>query len=292
MSRITDEKRKAIQEGILKNRPGFENMEPVTGDMPLNTESDEELLEQALNHAPVKPSMEFEKQPQPRRAAPQQDDVDYDTPRRATPRMNPEQRTKAAQHKTNGSVLDSLRQKFGLTNVATYKLDVDGTVFQLQAINKQRLNYAAGLADAITIYDEEFKRAFDTALAACYVTHINGQPLWLAMGIEPTKGVPIADPDNPPMAISKIAYAKFFDFLHLESYDELSSVIVRAYDEHIEPHARTLQRIIRTENDDRVPYVCLEPGCTYEVLERPGDYYCKHHGTKLEAKPGANLPLA
>lgn len=294
MNPVDSKKRQQIQQSILQGRKGFENLEPINDAM-IEKQAHEDALQEALANAPM-PSMEF-RQPPP--AQPQQNHAQYEEPvpqRKRVQTFTSQQQVshQQAQQKGTETILARLKERFGLNRLPTHTLNIDEFAFRLQAINKQRLSFAAGMADLLTIYNEEFKRVFDTALASCYVTHINDEPLWLAMGVEPAKNVVITDPDNPPMSIAKMAHARFFDFLNIEGYDTLPDAIVKAYDSNIEPHARTIQKIISSDSSDgRIAYVCPEDGCTYEILEFPNKYHCKYHGCEMIQKvKGDALPLA
>jgi hypothetical protein len=292
MSQVDSKKRQQIQQSILQGRKGFENLEPVN-DVMIEKQAHDDALKEALANAPI-PSMEFRQPPpvQPQQHAQYQEPVSQ---RKRVQTFSPPVQTaqQQAQQKGTETILNRLKERFGLNRLPTHVLNIDEFAFRLQAINKQRLCFAAGMADLLTVYTEEFKRTFDTALAACYVTHINDEPLWLAMGVEPAKNVVITDPDNPPMSIAKMAHARFFDFLNTEGYDTLPDAIVKAYDSNIEPHARTIQKIINSDaTDGRIAYVCPEDGCTYEILEFPSKYHCKYHGCEMIPKVrGDALPL-
>lgn len=288
MHPVNDAKKQRLQQSIMQ-RAGMENVEPLTPTM-AEKQTEDELMQEALAHAPLAPSMAFDRPPPQQ---PQQEYADYEAPKR--PRVqNVTQQKKQSEDKETAVVLNRLKEQFGLRRLPPYILKIGDFTFRLQAINKLRLSFAAGIADMLTLYNEEFKRVFDTALSACYVTHIDDTPLWMAMGITPGNNVAISDPDEPPMAIQKMAHARFFDFLHQESYDTLSDAIVRAYDENIEPHARVVNKLISMDANGRSSFVCPEPTCKYETQEvSDGTYFCKYHGVQMVPKSTANaLPLA
>jgi hypothetical protein len=284
---MDDAKKRSIAQSIMQSK-GMRDVEPVAT-FAAEQQSPEDLLNEAMAHAPLPPSMTFKGNPQPSQQ-PQEEYPDYDAPKRVVQA----QRKQQSQDKETAVVLNRLKEQFGLRRLPPYILKIGDFTFQLQAINKQRLSFAAGIADLLTMYNEEFKRVFDTALAASYVTHIDDTPLWIAMGVTPGNNVAISDPDAPPLSISKMAHARFFDFLHLESYDTLSDAIVRAYDENIEPHARVVNKLISMDADGRASFVCPETACKYETQEvSDGTYFCKYHGVQLVPKTTANaLPLA
>lgn len=291
MQPVNDAKKQRLQQSIMQ-RAGMENVEPLTPTM-AEKQSEEDLMKEALAHAPLAPSMTFDKSAPPQqRPSAQQEYEDYDPPKRQARVQNVQK--KQAEEKETSIVLNRLKEQFGLRRLPPHILKIGDFTFRLQAINKLRLSFAAGIADMLTLYNEEFKRVFDTALAACYVTHIDDTPLWMAMGITPGNNVAISDPDEPPMSIQKMAHARFFDFLHQESYDTLSDAIVRAYDENIEPHARVVNKLISMDVEGRSSFVCPEPTCKYETQEASeGTYFCKYHGVQMVPKTTVNaLPLA
>jgi hypothetical protein len=164
------------------------------------------------------------------------------------------------------SVLNGLRQDFGIDNIPVVPIEINGHVFSMRVLDTAAVSTALRFADTLSMTERENAINLQMALTSFAIFAIDGEPLWKVFNVQIPDAEtvivegerrPIFNPLKPPHGIRMVAASELMEFMSTELSASVLAELWARYGKEVDPKGSLEELLAMVEKDEAVENIPL-----------------------------------